>query len=92
MKNILEELYYGNIESLARKHKKNSASMNILKRINNLEKELLSTLTEKQQGLLNELQASQDELTSIVELDSFIIAFRLGAQFIYDTFLNNEAL
>ena len=69
MKNIITELYYGNIDPQARGFKKDSY----------LQKPFLS-FANASSAILGES-----------ELDSFIVGFRLGARFIYDTFVDSTA-
>ena len=64
MKNIIEVLFYGNIDPQARAVKKAFTSF---------------------------VDASSVILGKS-ELDSFIVGFRLGARFVYDTFVDNKTL
>ena len=86
MKNIIKELYYGNIDPQARSFQKSSylqKQMNIL-----AENEAL--LTDKLTGDEKKAFLSFANASNIVlgesELDSFLVGFRLGARFAYDTF------
>lgn len=90
MKNIIKELYYGNIDPQARGFQKGSylqKQMNIL-----AENEALLTdkLTgDEKKAFLSFVNAS-DIILGESELDSFMVGFRLGAKFIFDTFVNND--
>ena len=65
MKNIIKELYYGNIDPQARGFQKGS---------------YLQAFANASNIVLGES-----------ELDSFLVGFRLGARFAYDTFVDNSA-
>ncbi len=91
MTNIIEELFYGNIEPQARGLKSGSI----------IEKEL-ATLAENEQKLLNSLSGEEKELfinyvnswgviLGTSDLDRFTVGFRLGAKFSYDTFVCDNA-
>lgn len=91
MKNIIKELYYGNIDPQARGFQKGSylqKQMNIL-----AENEAL--LTDKLTGDEKKAFLSFANASNIVlgesELDSFLVGFRFGARFAYDTFADNSA-
>ncbi|MBR5422568.1 MAG: hypothetical protein IK108_01010 [Clostridia bacterium] len=45
-------------------------------------------MPDDQRGALDKILDAQSELDTISELDSFIVGFRLGAAFTYDTFVN----
>lgn len=89
MPNILEELYYGNIEPQA-------LSSELSVKLN----KKLSTLTEKEEQLTTRLADENkesfldyvntyNEFFSLSNSDSFIASFRLGAKFAYDTFVTD---
>ncbi len=90
MKNIIKELYYGNIDPQARGFKNSS----YLKKQITILSENEALLTEKLTG--NEKKAflsfanASDIILGESELDSFMVGFRLGAKFIFDTFVNND--
>ena len=52
--------------------------------------EIENALQDEQRSLLNKILDAQGELDTISELDSFIVGFRLGAAFTYDTFVNTD--
>ncbi|MBQ7132715.1 MAG: hypothetical protein IJO29_09085 [Oscillospiraceae bacterium] len=91
MTNIIEELFYGNLEPQARSVKNNSI----------IEKEL-ATLAENEQLLLKSLSGEEKRLfinyvnawgvvLGTSDLDRFTVGFRLGARFAYDAFVSEEA-
>ena len=80
MKNVISELYYGNIDPQARGFKNGS----FLKKQMAILSESETMLTEKL--IVN----ASDVILGESELDSFIVGFRLGARIIYDTFVNDD--
>lgn len=92
MKNIIEELFYGNIDPQARSVKKGSNIQKQMTVLANSE----SFLNEKLTGEEKKAFASFVDASSVIlgksELDSFMVGFRLGARFVYDTFIDNKTL
>ena len=91
MKNIITELYYGNIDPQARGFKKDSYLQKQMSILSKSEAEL----TDKLDGEVKKAFLSFANASNVIlgesELDSFIVGFRLGARFIYDTFVDNTA-
>ena len=87
MSNVIEELYYGNLEpqelttEITPKLKK-KLSLHAKK-----EEELSAMLPEKEKELFSNYVNAFNEFSSISNSDSFISGFRLGARFAYDTFI-----
>ena len=52
--------------------------------------EIENALSDEKRGVLEKIYDAQSELDTITELDSFIVGFRLGAAFTYDTFVNTD--
>ena len=90
MKNIIEELFYGNIDPQARTVKKGSCIQKQIAILANSE----SLLNEKLTGEEKKAFASFVDTSSVIlgksKLDSFIVGFRLGARFSYDTFVDTK--
>lgn len=90
MANIIEEFYYGNIEpqelnsELTHKLKKKLSSLA------DKEEQLCAHLDGEVKELFLDYVKSYTEFSSISNSDSFISGFRLGARFIYDTFLETH--
>ena len=91
MKNIITELYYGNIDPQVRGFKKDSYLQKQMSILSKSEAEL----TDKLDGEVKKAFLSFANASNIIlgesELDSFIVGFRLGARFIYDTFVDSTA-
>ena len=91
MKNILTELYYGNIDPQARGFKKDSYLQKQMGILSSCEETLTEKLTgDEKKAFLSFVNASNIVLGES-ELDSFLVGFRLGARFIYDTFVDSNA-
>lgn len=91
MKNFIEELYYGNIDPQARGFTLNSRIKKAYDKITELEKLLNERLDSKEKELFISFVNTNSEITAESGLDSFIVGFRLGAMFVYDTFVNDNA-
>ena len=84
MKNIISELFYGNIDPQTRSYQKGSYIQKYITILANAEEVLTKNLSgDDKKTFLSYANASN--------LDSFIVGFRLGARFIYDTFVSNSA-
>ena len=89
MKNIISELYYGNIDPQARGFKNGSFLKKQMAILSESETMLTEKLTgEEKKAFLSFVNAS-DVILGESELDSFIVGFRLGARLIFDTFVND---
>ena len=87
MSNIIEELYYGNVEPQALS---SELSVKLSKKLNVLtekEEELTSKLTDEDKKLFLSYVNAYNEFLSLSNTDSFISGFKLGAKFTYDTFV-----
>lgn len=91
MKNFIEELYYGNIDPQARGFANNSSIKRAYDKITELEKQLNERIGIEEQEVLKSFINTNSEITAESELDKFIVGFRLGARFVYDTFVNDNA-
>ena len=91
MKNFIEELFYGNIDPQARGYTKDSNIRKVSDKINVIEEQLTNTLNQEEKALFLDFVNAQSELSAESCLDSFIVGFRLGARFVYDTFVNDTA-
>ena len=87
MSSIIEEFYYGNIEP---QELSTEITPKLKKKLGALvkkEEELTAMLPEKEKELFTNYVLAYNEFSSIGNSDSFISGFRLGARFIYDTFI-----
>lgn len=89
MKNIIEELFYGNIDPQARGFKKDSYLQKQMTIMSNSEEILTERLKDDDKKTFLSFVNASGIVLGESELDSFIVGFRLGARFIYDTFVDN---
>lgn len=87
MSNIIEEFYYGNIEPQELTTEITPKLKKKLSALVKKEEELAAMLPEKEKELFTNYVLAYNEFSSIGNSDSFISGFRLGARFIYDTFI-----
>ena len=91
MKNFITELYHGNIDPQSREFRKYSYLKKQMTILADCEDALTQHLTgEDKKTFLSYVNASAIVLGES-ELDAFIVGFRLGARFSYDTFVNDDA-
>ena len=89
MSNIIEELYYGNIEP---QQLNSELSGKLSKKLNVLtekEEQLTAKLTDEDKDMFIDYVNTYNEFLSLSNSDSFISGFRLGAEFAYDTFVTD---
>ena len=89
MSNIIEELYYGNIEP---QELSPELSGKLSKKLNALaekEEQLTAKLTDEDKEMFIDYVNTYNEFLSLSKSDSFISGFRLGAKFTYDTFVTD---
>lgn len=90
MSNIIEELYYGNLEPQELTTEITTKLKKKLSALAKKEEELTAMLPEKERELFANYVNSHNEFSSISNSDSFISGFRLGARFAYDTFVERK--
>ena len=88
MKSFIEELYYGNIDPQNSGFEDDAGVQRELRTISENEDWLTAHLTgEEKKRFLNYADA-WSAYNGDAALDGFIIGFRLGARFVFDTFLH----
>ena len=87
MSNVIEELYYGNLEPQELTTEITPKLKNKLSSLAKKEEELTAMLPEKEKEQFANYVSAHNEFSSISNSDSFISGFRLGARFAYDTFV-----
>ena len=90
MKNIIKELYYGNIDPQARGFKNGSYLKKQMTILSESETMLTDRLTGDEKKAFISFVNASDVILGESELDSFIVGFRLGAKLSFDTFVNND--
>ena len=89
--NIIEELYYGNIDPQDRGYRPKSPAKKATDSLNDLEENLAAQLAGENKALFLRFCDAYAEFMGECELDTFITSFRLGARFMMDTFLSDGA-
>ena len=87
MSNIIEELFYGNLEPQELTTELTPRLKKKLSELVKKEDELSSKLPEEEKELFSNYVSAYNEFSSISNSDSFISGFRFGARFAYDTFV-----
>ena len=91
MLNILEDLYYGNLSPCQRTVRPDSRVKKLMQKQSELESELNGSFTEEQWANFEQYLSVTADLLDTNCLDSFITGFRLGANFMHETFVGTEA-
>ena len=87
MSNIIEELFYGNLEP---QELTTEITPRLKKKLNELvkkEEELAAKLPDEEKEKFANYVSAYNEFSSISISDGFISGFRFGARFAYDTFV-----
>ena len=90
MSNIIEELFYGNLEP---QELTTEITPRLKKKLNELvkkEEELAVKLSDEEKEKFANYVSTYNEFSSISISDGFISGFRFGARFTYDTFVANS--
>ena len=87
MSNIIEELFYGNLEPQELTTELTPRLKNKLSELVKKEEKLTSKLSEEEKELFANYVSAYNEFSSISISDGFVSGFRFGARFAYDTFV-----
>ena len=90
MPRFIEEFYYGNIEPQARSTKQNKTVQKQMEILTKNEELLTGALTDETKKWFLDYTNAWSIVNGESNLDSFIMGFRLGANFTYDTFISTE--
>lgn len=91
MVNFIEEFYYGNLDPQARSTKQNKAVQKQMEVLMLNEEFLTEHLSGENKEKFLDFVNAWDVVNGESNLDSFIMGFRLGANFTYDTFVSESA-
>ncbi len=91
MANFIEELFYNNINPQARMVRNGSDLQKQLGLLSDYEEQLTSTLKDDERKMFLAFANAVSEVQAGSQLDSFMVGFRLGARFVFDTFIDNTA-
>lgn len=90
MRNIIEELYYGNITPCDRDIVKGGTYSHLLNLATRNEHDLMQTLTQAQQKTFEKLKDCSSELNDVNELTSFTISFKLGMRLALEAMISTS--
>ena len=91
MANFIEELFYNNINPQARMVRNGSDLQKQMEILADCEERLTSKLTGDDKKAFLTFVNAIGEVQGESQLDSFIFGFRLGARFVFDTFVDDKA-
>ena len=89
--NIIEELFYGNVDPQDHGYHPKSPVKKASDSLNDLEEKLTEQLADENKALFLRFCNAYAGFMGESELDTFITGFRLGARFMMDTFLIDDA-
>ena len=90
MSDFIEDFYYGNIEPQECTTELTAKVKKSLSDLAGKEEQLTSILTSKEKELFLSYVKTYTNFSSLCNADSFIVGFRLGARFTYDTFIDKK--
>lgn len=90
MFNFIEQFYYGNIEPQECSSELTAQMKNKLRELTEKEDELREKLSDETKVAFEDYVATCNAFTSICCANSFMVGFRLGAKFTYDTFVEGK--
>ena len=91
MKNLLHELWFGNIRPFANPPTDTHTTQKLASQLAQKREKLLSELTEKQVKLLAEYECANEEVISHTEANAFEEGFRLGVGLMIEVMKGNRA-
>ena len=90
MRNIIEELYYGNICPMDRKIVKGGEYSHLLHLLSRNEDNLTETLTQAQQETFGKYKDCASEINEANEVTSFTVGFKLGIRLAVEAMISTE--
>ena len=84
MREILEDLYYGNITPHDRQIRSGTSLMKAMEQSRECEEQLTKLLEGEARSLLLRLINAENEIGSTLALENFILGFRLGTRLILE--------
>ena len=91
MSKFIEEFYYGNLDPQARSTKENRTFQKQMEVLMLNEDYLTENLSDESKQKFLEFYNAWNMVNGESNLDSFIMGFRLGAGFVYDTFVSTAS-
>ena len=90
MRNLIEELWYGNIYPQGKLAIHNTEVKDILRLMDKNRSKLAEALTDEQKEVLQKYDDAVTEMNQVIEREIFIYAFRLGGRFAIETLSKDE--
>ena len=90
MRNIIEELYYGNICPMDRKIVKGGTYSHLLHLLTRNEDNLMQTLTQAQQETFEKFKDCSSEINDTNEVTAFTIDFKLGMRLAVEAMISSS--
>lgn len=90
MRKILEEFWYGNIDPMEQSTGKRQEIKELLKLMGRNRDQLHNSMTAEQRETLEKYDDCINEMHSIMELEIFSYAFRLGGRLMLATLMGND--
>ncbi len=90
MRRMLEKLWYGNIDPIARSFKRDSEFGEAAKMLCKNEEKLIDLLADKEKEIFEKYQDASKDMTRISECETFISGFRLGARIMLEALTEND--
>lgn len=90
MRNIIEELYYGNITPCDRDIVKGGTYSHLLNLVTRNEDDLMQKLTQAQQETFEKLKDCASELNDANEVTSFTLGFKLGMRLTLEAMISSS--
>ena len=92
MRNIIEELYYGNITPCDRDIVKGGTYSHLLHLVTRNEDDLMQTLTQAQQETFEKFKDCASELGDKNEMMSFVLGFKLGMRLAVEAMISIDEI
>ena len=92
MRNIIEELYYGNVTPCDRDIVKGGTYSHLLNLVTRNEDDLMQTLTQAQQETFEKFKDCASELGDKNEMMSFVLGFKLGMRLALEAMISIDEI
>ena len=90
MRDTLEDLYYGNITPCDKRIKSGSPLQQALDEAERCEERLAAQLDDVGKALLHRMADAENEASSTIALENFILGFRLGMRLTVEGLLDSD--
>lgn len=90
MRKTLEDFYYGNITPCDRQIEPGSDLQRAMEKAEKCEEKLMARLKDEEKSFLLNLINAQDEISSTLAIEKFILGFRLGMRLAIESFDEND--